>query len=149
MTATLGPRSPPGSVNLIGEHTDYYDDFVPIPMVFLMVSVMVARTPHDDSGICCALQVATDASRMLVRNTLLNTVVIPRPGNHYSCHRNGHRDKHEALVVVGMFTKEVDASLGCHVNRRREMRDCLLPRQFSMVEKGMFTLSSNCMLRPV
>ncbi len=89
-------------------------------------------------------------NRMLMRNAFLNTVVVPHLGNHFGCHRNGHRDKHEALVVVGMFTNEVDASLGCHVNRRREMRDCLrLPRQFSMAEKGMFTLSSNCMLRPV
>ncbi len=88
-------------------------------------------------------------NRMLVRNAFMNTVVILHFGYHYICHRNGHRGKHEALVVVGMFTNEVDASLGCHVNRRREMRGCRLPRQFSMVEKGMFTLSSNCMLRPV
>ncbi len=74
---------------------------------------------------------------MLVRNAFVNTVVILHVGYHYICHRNGHRDKHEALVVVGMFTNEIDATLGCHVNRRREMRDCLLlPRQFSMIEKA-------------
>ncbi len=89
-------------------------------------------------------------NRMLVRNAFVSTVVILHFGFHYICHRNGHRDKHEALVVVGMFTNEVDASLGCHVNRRREIKNCLrLPRQFSMAEKGMFTLSSNRMLRPV
>ncbi len=39
----------PGRVNLIREHTDYYEDFVPIPMVFPMIIVMVARARHDDS----------------------------------------------------------------------------------------------------
>ncbi len=73
-------------------------------------------------------------NRMLVRNAFVNTIVILHFGYHYICHRNDHRDKHEAVVVVGVFTNEVDASLGCHVNRRREMRDCLLlTRQFSMV----------------
>ncbi len=53
---------PQGSVNLIGEHTDYYEDFAPIPMDFPMVTVMVARARHDDSGVCRALGVATDTS---------------------------------------------------------------------------------------
>ncbi len=72
--------------------------------------------------------------RMTMRNAFLNTVVIP----YYCCHRNGHRDKHEALVAVDVFTNEVDTSLGCHVNCRREMRYCHLPRKFSMVEKNGF-----------
>ncbi len=73
-------------------------------------------------------------TRMLDINAFLNTVHL---GYHNSCHRNGHRDKHEALVVVGMFTNEVEAPLGCHVNSRREIKNCLLlPRQFSMEEKA-------------
>ncbi len=56
-------------------------------------------------------------NRMLEIDAFLNTVVIAHLGYHHSCHRNGHWDKHEALVVVGMFTNEVDTSLGCHVNR--------------------------------
>ncbi len=52
----------PGNVNLVGEHTDYYEDFVPIPMVFPMVTVMVARARHDDSGMRCVLQVLADVS---------------------------------------------------------------------------------------
>ncbi len=53
---------PQGSVNLIGEHTDYYEDFAPIPMTFPMVTVMVAWARHDDSGMCCSSKVATDTS---------------------------------------------------------------------------------------
>ncbi len=76
-------------------------------------------------------------NRMLVRNAFLNTDVTPHLGSHYVSHRNGHRDKHEALVVVGMFTNEVNASLDCHVNRRREMRDCLrLQLKLSIIEKS-------------
>ncbi len=47
-------------------------------------------------------------NRVLEIDAFLNTVVIAHLGYHYSCHRNGHRDKHEALVVVGVFTDEVD-----------------------------------------
>ncbi len=52
---------PLGSVHLIGEHTDYCEDFVPIPMAFPMIIVMVARALHYDSDVCFALEAATVA----------------------------------------------------------------------------------------